>query len=156
MGDNKDGSREIERRKLYSNANLTPALPGNHLLPSKADSMDDLDVILEDFQILENELRRLRLVRGMVTRERLLWYNTSQVNTFNVVPHLRNAAERTHPLLIALPFVANANRTLALGKAEREWLEWLEIGRFLLYKRSWWKGHPESVPTRNFTAAAGC
>lgn len=85
--------------------------------------MDDLDVIFEGLQILENELRRLRLAHGIATRERLLRYNTSQVNSFNVISHLRNAAETTHPLLIALRFVPNANRTLGLGKEEREWLE---------------------------------
>jgi hypothetical protein len=90
---------------------------------SKADSMNDLYVILESLQILENYLRRLRLAHGMATRERLLWYNTLQMNSFNVIPHLRNAAETTLPLLIALRFVANANRTLGLGKEEREWLE---------------------------------
>jgi hypothetical protein len=40
-----------------------------------------------------------------------------------MIPHLRNAAKRTHPLLIALRFVANADRALGLGKDERERLE---------------------------------
>jgi hypothetical protein len=126
----------------------------NYLLRSKADSMDGLYVILESLQILENQLRRLRLAHGMATRERLLWYNSSQVNAGDVIPHLRNTAETTHPLLIALRFVANANGTLGLRKEERERLEWLETGRFLLYERSLRKGNWESVPTGYFTALA--
>ncbi len=90
---------------------------------SKANSMDGLYVIFETLQVLEHQLRRLGFAQGMSTGEWVLWCDSLQVNSFNVIPHLRNAAETTHPLLIALRFVANAYRTLGLGKEEREWLE---------------------------------
>jgi hypothetical protein len=73
------------------------------------------------------------------------------MNAFDVIPHLRNTAEATHPLLIALQFVANADGALGLGKDEREWLE---IGWFLLYQRSLREGDPESVPSGHFAVVA--
>jgi hypothetical protein len=73
------------------------------------------------------------------------------VNAFDVIPHLRNAAKATHPLLIALRFAANADRALGLGKDDRKWLE---IGGSLLCKRSQRKGGPEPVPSGHFAAVA--
>ena len=59
----------------------------------------------------------------VATGDRLLWYNLAEVNTFDKIPYLRNAEKRTHPLLVALRFVANTERALGLTKDEREWLE---------------------------------
>ena len=74
------------------------------------------------------------------------------MNPFNVIYYLRKAAERAYPLLIALRFVANTDRALALSKDKREWLGGRR-GRFLLNKRSLREGNPELVPSRHFAAA---
>ena len=62
----------------------------------------------------------MRLAHGVATGDCLLRYDPSEVNAFDMIPHLRNAAKRTHPLIIALQFVANADWALGLGKDERE------------------------------------
>jgi hypothetical protein len=66
--------------------------------------MDPLYVIFEILQVFEDQL--LRLAHGVATGEHLLRIDTSQVNTLDVIPHLRNAAKATHPLLVALRCVA--------------------------------------------------
>jgi hypothetical protein len=94
----------------------------------------------------------LRLAHRVAAGDRLLRHKSSQVNAFDVISHLGNATKRTHPLLIALRFVANADGALALGKDKRKWLE-VGRGRFLLDERSLREGNPESVPSRHFAAA---
>ena len=42
---------------------------------------------------------------------------------FHTIPHFRNAAKATHPLLVALQFVANTDGALGLGEDKKEWLE---------------------------------
>jgi hypothetical protein len=44
----------------------------------------------------------LRFAHGVATFDPLLRIDTFQVNTFDVIPYLRNAAKATYPLLIAL------------------------------------------------------
>lgn len=92
-----------------------------HPLLSKADSVDGLYVTFEKLQMLEDQ--PLRFAYGVATFDPRLRIDTFQVNAFDVIPHLRNAAKATHPLLIALQFVANADWALGLGKDEREGLE---------------------------------
>jgi hypothetical protein len=65
----------------------------------------------------------LRLVHGVVIFDPLLRINLLQVNTFDMIPHLRNAVKVTYPLLIALQFVANTDWALGLGKDERKRLK---------------------------------
>jgi hypothetical protein len=50
----------------------------------------------------------------------LLRIDAFQVNVFDVIPHLRNTAKVTHPLLIALQFITNTDWALGLSKDERE------------------------------------
>lgn len=84
----------------------------------------------EMLQVFEN--KRLRLAHWVITLYLGVGISPFEVNPFNVIHHLRWAAKRAHLLLIALRFVANANRALALGKEKREWLK---IGRSLLDER---------------------
>jgi hypothetical protein len=42
---------------------------------------------------------------------------------FDVILYFRNIAKIIYSLLVALRFVANADRALGLGEDEREWLE---------------------------------
>jgi hypothetical protein len=84
----------------------------------------------EMLHVLEN--KPLRLARWVITLYLSVRISSFEVNPFNVIHHLRRAAKRAHPLLIALRLIINANRALALGKDKKEWLE---IGRFLLNKR---------------------
>jgi hypothetical protein len=65
----------------------------------------------------------LRLAHRVAAGDRLLRHKSSQVNAFDVISHLGNATKRTHPLLIALRFVANAEGALGLGTDERERLK---------------------------------
>jgi hypothetical protein len=104
----------------------------------------------EMLHVLEN--KPLRLARWVITLYLSVRISSFEVNPFNVIHHLRRAAKRAHPLLIALRFVANADGALALGKDKRKWLE-VGRGRFLLDERSLREGNPESVPSRHFAAA---
>jgi hypothetical protein len=58
---------------------------------SKADPMDSLYVIFEIQQVIENQ--PLRLAHGVVTGDHLLRHKLLQVNAFDVIPHLGNAAK---------------------------------------------------------------
>jgi hypothetical protein len=57
-------------------------------------------MIFEMHQVVEDQ--PLRLAHEVATGERLLRIDTFQINTFDVIPHLRNAAKATHPLPVAL------------------------------------------------------
>jgi len=111
--------------------------------------MHYLYVAFEMLHVLEN--KPLRLAYWVITLYLSVRISSFEVTPFNVIHHLRRAAKRAHPLLIALRFVANADRALVLGKLNREWLE---LGRFLLDKRWLREGNPDSVPSRHFAAAA--
>jgi hypothetical protein len=100
---------------------LAPVIREEHPLLSETDPVDSLYVIFEMHQVVEDQ--PLRLAHGVVTGKCLLRIDTFQVNAFDVIPHLRNAAKGTHPLFVALRFVANADGALGLGEDEREWLE---------------------------------
>jgi hypothetical protein len=70
-------------------------------------------MIFEMHQVIEDQ--PLRLANRVMTGDRLLQHDPSQVNAFDVIPHPRNAAKRTHPALTAPQFVSNAERALGLG-----------------------------------------
>jgi hypothetical protein len=106
-------------------------------------------MIFEILQVFENQ--PLKLAYWVIILHLSLQIFSFEVTPFNVIHHLRRAAKRAHPLLIALRFVANADGALALSKNKREWLE---IGRFLLDERRLRDGNPKSVPSRHFAAAA--
>jgi hypothetical protein len=86
---------------------LAPVIGEEHPLFSKAGLVDPLYVIFEMLQVFEDQ--PLRLAHGVVTGKFLLRIDSFQVNAFDVIPHFRNAAKATHPLLVALRFVANAD-----------------------------------------------
>src|SRR3954447_22972798 len=88
---------------------------------AKPDSVHSLHMAFEMLHVLEN--KPLRLARWVMTLYLSVRISSFEVNPFNVIHHLRRAANRAHRLLIALRFVANADRALALGKLKREWLE---------------------------------
>lgn len=92
--------------------------------------MHCLYVAFEILQVYKN--KPLGLARWVITLYPGVRISSFEVNPFNVIHHLLRAAKRAHPLLIALRFVANADRALVLGKDKREWLE---LGRFLLDER---------------------
>jgi len=115
----------------------------------KRDAVHGLYMIFEMLQVFEN--KPLRLARWVITLYPGLRIFSFEVSPFNVIHHLRRAAKRTHPLLIALQFVTNAKGALCLSKDKRKELG---IGRFLLDERSGWEGDPESVSSRHFAAAA--
>jgi hypothetical protein len=58
-----------------------------------------------------------------MTGECLFRIDTFQVNAFDMISHLRNAAKATHPLLVTLRFVANIDKGLGLSEDEKKWLE---------------------------------
>ena len=113
--------------------------------------MHYLYVAFEMLHVLEN--KPLRLAYWVITLYLSVRISSFEVTPFNVIHHLRRAAKRAHPLLVALRFVANADRALAVAKDKREWLE-IGRGRFLLDERWLREGNPESVPSRHFAAAA--
>jgi hypothetical protein len=85
---------------LLEKRRLAPVIRVEHPLLSKADSVDGLHVTFEMLQMLKDQ--PLRFTHGVAIRDHLLRYDTFQVNAFDVIPHLRNAAKATYPLLIAL------------------------------------------------------
>jgi len=113
--------------------------------------MHSLHMTFEMLHVFED--KPLRLAHWVITLYLGVWISSFEMNPFNVIHHLRRAAKRAHPLLIALRFVANADRALVLSKRKREWLETGRRG--LLLDDTWLRlGNPESVPSRHFPAAA--
>jgi hypothetical protein len=100
---------------------LAPVIRVEHLLLSKADPVDSLYIAFEMLQMFKDQ--PLRFAHRVATGDCLLWYDPSEVNTFNMIPHLRNTAKQTHLLLVALRFVANAKGALGLGTDKREQLK---------------------------------
>jgi hypothetical protein len=76
--------------------------------------MSCLYMAFEMLHVFEN--KPLRLAHWVITLDLGEWVSSFEVNPLNVIHHLRRAAKRAHPLLIALRFVANADRALVLGK----------------------------------------
>ena len=92
--------------------------------------MHCLYMTFEMLHVFEN--KPLRLAHWVITLDLSEWVSSFEVKSFNIIHHLRRPAKRAHPLLVALRFVANANRALALVKLKREGLK---IGRWLFDER---------------------
>jgi hypothetical protein len=74
--------------------------------------MDSRHVILEVHNVVENQ--PLSLADRVVANDPLLCWHLAQVNMLDIVPHVRDALEGAHSLLVWQPLVSDANDTLGL------------------------------------------
>jgi hypothetical protein len=114
---------DFEKRQTAVLPDHEPAeVRKEHSLPSETDSVDGQYVVFEMLQVFENKpLRLTRWVRTLYPRLRI---SSFEMNTFNVIHHLRRATKRAYSLFVALRFVSNTEWALSLtineGKDRRE------------------------------------
>ena len=120
---------------------------------SKRDAVHGLYMAFEIVQVFENE--PLRLARWVATLYPGLRVFSFEVNPFNVIHHLRRAAERAYPLFVALRFVSNTKQALSLTTNEGEdTREWISFRRLFLDDWLCRKCNSQSISSGYLTTAA--
>jgi hypothetical protein len=95
---------------------------------SEVDLVDRGHVILEMHHVIKRQ--PFSLAYRMVANDPLLCRYVAQMNTLNMVPHVRNAVKGTRSLLVWKPLVSDANNTLGLLADDRKFIRrWEGSGR---------------------------
>ena len=87
---------------------------------SEVDLVDRGHVILEMHHVIEYQ--PFSLVYRMVANDPLLCCYIAQMNTLNMVPHMRNAVKGMHSLLVWKPLVSDTNNILGLLTDDRKFI----------------------------------